>query len=388
MTDAPDSPSPSPPIGLVGSKPEALYQAVLEMAVDGIITIDGKGVILSFNHAAERIFGYDSNDIIGQKVNVLMPEPYRSQHDNYIRRYRVTREPRIIGIGREVIGRRRDGSTFPMDLAVSQVNLPDHVIYTSIVRDLTERRRVETLAEVGRIASGLAHEIGTPMNIILGYAERLRARLDAAAPSGTDPAASLANLERTTKRVGEGLTVIIEQVERVSRLMDSLLSYARRPPLQRRPIELSTVVKSVMAILGERLRDQNVRADVDFSETTPSLEADKDRLEQVVLNLAINAIDAMPGGGVLGIEVRGLKEPPRVELVVSDTGTGIPTEQLPHIFEPFVTTKPTGKGTGLGLSVVRSIIREHGGSIAVHSEVGQGTRFVLELPAREQASPI
>ena len=363
---------------------EALYRSLLELAADGILTIDRQGIVVSFNRAAERIFGYVEAEIVGRNVKELMPEPYRGQHDQYIRRYQATGEARVIGIGREVVGRRKDGSTFPMDLSVSEVVVPGAHRYLGIIRDLTERRRFETLADVGRIASGLAHEIGTPMNIILGYAERLRNRVTALdGLQELDAAAPIAVTAGVARRIGDGLGVIIEQVERVSRLMASLLSYARRPPMERRPTVLEPIVRSVMSVLGDRLRDRKVTPHLELDSGAPTLEADADRLEQVLLNLAANAIDAMPDGGRLTIALRGLSDPARLELVVTDTGTGIPADQLAAIFEPFVTTKAPGKGTGLGLAVVRSIVREHGGSIRVSSEVGQGTAFVIELPAQD-----
>lgn len=342
----------------------ARLEAVLNLAVDGIITIDERGNIETFNRAAEGIFGYAAEEVVGKRINMLMPEPYRSNHDRYMQRYHDTGERRIIGIGREVVGRRKDGSTFPMDLAVSQVELPGRRLYTGIVRDLTRQRRVETLAEVGRIASGLAHEIGTPMNIILGYAERLRQK-------SSEP------------KITAGLEVIIAQVERVSRLMDALLSYARRPALERRPMAFEPVARSVFAILGDRLRESAIRARLVVHPTAPLIEADKDRIEQVVLNLVVNAIDAMPSGGELVVSAEGLESPLRLRITISDTGVGIPVGQLAAIFEPFVTTKPTGKGTGLGLAVVGSIVREHGGTVQVESEVGLGTTFRIELPAQE-----
>jgi PAS domain S-box-containing protein len=352
----------------------ARYQAIVDMAVDAIITIDERGIIDSVNRAAERLFGYRSQELLGRNVSVLMPPPYRQEHDGYIARYLETSQPHIIGIGREVVAQRKDGSLFPVELAVSEVPVAGRRLFTGSLRDLTQRRRAEVLAQIGTLASGLAHEIGTPMNVILARAELLKERL----------------LDGQSAR---HLDIINQQVERVSKLMNQLLALSRPHELERRSTDLNRVVQEVIEALQERLGRRRIALELGLDPVLPRAELDPNQMLQLALNLTINAIDAMSGGGSLRLatrhgrgEVEG-RAIEFVELEVRDTGCGIPAEHLLHIFTPFFTTKEPGHGTGLGLSVVQGIVRDHAGETRVESEPGRGTSFRVRLPVSAGTRP-
>ena len=235
-----------------------------------------------------------------------------------------------------------------------------------MLRDVSERkrlqdqlRRTERVAELGTLASGMAHEIGTPMNVILGRAEYLMDRV-------------------TEEPIKRGLRTIITQVERITKVMNQLLSFARRKAPQRIPLDLRTVIEDGMEMFQERLASNQIRIKMEMAEPCPMVLADADQMSQVLLNLVMNALHAMPEGGTLrvGLEL----ERPMVKLTIVDTGHGIPPEAIGNIYDPFFTTKEFGKGTGLGLTVVKGIIEEHQGTIVVESEEGKGTRFTVLLP--------
>jgi signal transduction histidine kinase len=265
-----------------------------------------------------------------------------------------------------VMGLRSNGEEFPIEAAISHNALEGKKFYTVILRDITDRkkleeqlRKTERIAELGTLASGMAHEIGTPMNVILGRAEYLMDRVK----------------DEPTKK---GLQTIIAQVERITRVMNQLLAFARRKPPERGPQQLQDIVENGLELFRERLEKGRVTVDMAVDNACPKVLADGDQMSQVFINLVVNALHAMPDGGSLRIRLgqdRGM-----VKLTVGDTGHGIPSEALPRIFEPFFTTKEFGKGTGLGLTVVKGIIDEHQGTIAVDSEEGKGTRFTIVLP--------
>lgn len=223
-------------------------------------------------------------------------------------------------------------------------------------------RHAERLAELGTLASGMAHEIGSPMNVILGRAEYLMQRTQ-------EPA------------MKKGLEIIIAQVERITKIMNQLLTFARRRPMARQPMDIRKTIEDSLEVVQERFRRHNIHIETDFEDPLPLVYADPDQMSQVLLNLVINAVHAMPDGGTLrlGLGLAG----GQARMTVADTGHGISKEDLPKIFDPFFTTKEAGKGTGLGLTVVHGIVQEHGGSIAVESEPGRGTTFTLTLPIHQ-----
>ena len=230
-------------------------------------------------------------------------------------------------------------------------------------KELEEQlRKTEQLAELGTLASGMAHEIGTPMNVILGRAEFLMRK----------------TADDSTRK---GLETIVTQVERITKIMNQLLSFARKRPLQRRPIDLSVTIKDILDVVQELLKKNKIQMEIDFDNNKRKVFADPDKMSQVLLNLVFNAVHAMSNGGTLRIGLQDSGN--QIQLTVADTGCGIPQSYLSKVFDPFFTTKDIGEGTGLGLTVVHGIIQEHKGSISVKSEPEKGTKFVISLPIHE-----
>jgi PAS domain S-box-containing protein len=360
----------------------ARLQALVETAVDGVILIDARGSVIMFNPACERLFGYTSDEVIGRNVKMLMPEPFRVEHDGYLGNYLRTRDPKVIGIGREALGLRKDGSTFPMDLSVGEARQEGESIFVGILHDLTSRKRTEEqlaqaqkMETVGQLSGGIAHDFNNLLTVILGNAEALGIRLKA----------------REDLRL---LTdTIMAAAERGAELTQRLLAFSRRQVLQPSIIDTNALVGGMQALLKRTLRE-----DVDLrvvATPAPVLAmADPAQLESAVLNLALNAQDAMPGGGTLtlmtaeveldpnslgpGIEAR----PGRYVMVcVTDNGSGMSAETIDRAFEPFFTTKEVGKGSGLGLSMVYGFVKQSNGHVSIYSELGLGTSVRLYLPA-------
>lgn len=346
---------------------EAQLRHIVESAMDAIITVDAEQRIVLINPAAQRMFRCSAKDALGSPVDRFIPERFRRAHQGHVETFGRTRVTnRRMGMLGSVIGQRADGDEFPAEASISQFDTPTGKFYTVILRDISERRRIEEqlrqterLAELGTLASGMAHEVGTPMNVILGRAEYLMRRTQ----------------EEQTRK---GLETIVAQVERITKIMNQLLTFARRRPSERRAMDLRRIIEDCLEVLSERLARDHVQADIAIPSDLPPVHADPDLMSQVFLNLFINALHAMPNGGTLRVE--GQRSNDQITLNVVDTGEGIPREHLLKIFDPFFTTKEVGKGTGLGLTVVHGIVQEHGGTIAVSSQPGHGTVFTLTLP--------
>jgi PAS domain S-box-containing protein len=487
---------------------EARSTAILQTAVCGIITIDERGLIESFNPAAERLFGYRTDEVIGQNVSILMPSPYREEHDGYLARYCQTREPHIIGIGREVRARRQDGTTFPIALAVSEVHLDSRRLFTGIVHDLTarvqaeealaqlnhrhqrildsagegiygidlegrttfvnpaaarmlrwaveellgqpmhdlvchttrdgtpcshdacpilvscrdgavrhvpedvfwrkdgtsflveyvstpmrehdtlvgaviifkditERRRIERemqradrLALVGQLASGLAHEIGTPLNIIAGNAELLGMDLR---DRGLDTAE---------------VDAIMQHADRITRLIQQLLTFARAQAQAMAHLAVQDPLANVLSLLETRFKRQNIAVRLEVPGTLPRIAGRAEQLEQVFLNVLVNAWHAMPDGGTLTIAAAATPDR-TVRLRFVDTGVGMSAEVLARACEPFYSTKGE-HGTGLGLAICQQILDSHQGTLQLASTPGKGTTVIVELPQADlpELSPL
>jgi PAS domain S-box-containing protein len=345
---------------------------IFDSAVDGIIAIDQAGIVLEVNASVERIFGYPAEEVLGQNVDMLMPPPFREDHASYLERYLETGKKRIIGIGREVRGRRRDGDSFPLYLAVSEGYLEHQRVFTAFIRDLgqlrdTEERarRAEQLAEVSTISAGIAHDVGTPMTTILGYAELVQKTVKD---------------DKNRERAGH----IVDQVRRVKDLLRTLLDIARPQSALPEAISLVEVLDHSLGFFREKLKGRGIVVETNYS-PVPKIVAERDRLEQVFLNLIVNAVDAMASGGTLTVQLSRFS-PELLEVCIADTGCGIEPAVLDHIFEPFYTTKERGKGTGLGLLVSQRIIHDHGGKITASSEPDVGTQITIRLPIEAETS--
>ncbi|MCS6896331.1 MAG: PAS domain S-box protein [Nitrospira sp.] len=343
----------------------AFIEAVLETAAALVVVLDREGRILRFNRACELATGYSSEEVTGKTVwsFLLAPEEAESAKSAFdsLVKGALRNEHEHDWVGKD--GRRRR-IAWTNTVMTDSSGRVDYIVATGI--DVTELkqiqeqlRRTERIAELGTLASGMAHEIGTPMNVILGRAEYMMDRVN-------------------DEAIKKGLKTIIAQVERITRVMNQLLAFARRKPPERRLLQLKDIIEDGMELFRERLDRNRVAVELVMDDRCPSVMADADQMSQVFINLVANAIHAMPQGGTLRIELA--QDPTRVTLTVSDTGHGIPPELLPKIFDPFFTTKEFGKGTGLGLTVVKGIIEEHQGTIAVESKEGQGTAFTISLP--------
>jgi PAS domain S-box-containing protein len=359
--------------------------ALVRSAVDGIVTIDENGIVHSFNPAAERMFGWAAHEVIGRNVSMLMPSPYREQHDRYVERYLVEGRPRIIGIGRELEGVTRQGRTFPMHLAVSELSIGGRRMFAGFVRDMTERKQLEEqflhsqkMEAVGALTSGVAHDFGNLLMGITGCANIALGKLDSDHP------------------IARYLRELSEAAKRGTGLIRQLMSFSRKQAPTLVPLALHAVIDGCTGLLRRLVGD-----DIDIeirSVASPAVVADAGQLEQVLVNLVVNARDAMPAGGRItisteelavderGAEARGLSVAGRyVALAVADTGHGMDESTRLRVFEPFFTTKEVGKGTGLGLATVYAIVQQLRGSIGVQSEPGRGTTFTMLLPAHEGA---
>lgn len=349
---------------------ELQLSSIVRSAMDAIITTDEEQQVVQFNEAAEKMFRCSAEEAIGQPIGRFIPQRFRDAHRGHVEKFgRSGTTNRRMGTLGTITGLRGDGEEFPAEASISQITADGTKYFTVILRDISERYRIEQqlrqterLAEMGTLASGMAHEIGTPMNVIQGRAEQLMRRTQ----------------EETTKK---GLETIVAQVERITKIMNQLLTFARRKPSERRRINLGQTLDDCLEVLQERLRRIRVRVESRYETLLHPVHvhADPDQMSQVFLNLFINAIHAMPDGGTLRISLE--RGDGHARAVIADTGHGIPKEDLPKIFHPFFTTKEAGQGTGLGLTVVHGIIQEHGGTITVESEPGTGTTFTVTLPA-------
>jgi PAS domain S-box-containing protein len=356
---------------------EARLRAILGSAVDGIIAIDESGAIQSLNPAAERLFGYSEAEILGRNVSLLMPPPYRDEHDGYLASYLRTSRARIIGIGREVEARRKNGEVFPIHLSVGEARLGRRRIFTGIIHDLTLRNRLqEQLAQsqkmeaVGRLAGGVAHDFNNVLQTILTRCDAMQRQLPGRHP-----------LRRQVVEIRKA-------GRRAAALTRQLLALSRTQVLNPRVVDLNAVLRDTADMLR-----RSIGEDIDFRmDLHPELEpvrVDPDQMVQVVLNLVVNARDAMPRGGTVAIETRnvhgdsgeaaGGEHDPGVVLTVRDDGSGMDERTRARIFEPYFTTKGE-KGTGLGLSTVYGIVQQSGGFIRVESRIGQGSVFSVHLP--------
>jgi two-component system, LuxR family, sensor kinase FixL len=357
---------------------ESRLRSILDTIPDAIIVIDERGIVQSFSQAAERLFGHSEAEVVGQNVDMLMPSPYREAHDGYLRRYRETGERRIIGIGRVVVGLRKDGSTFPMELEVGEFNAGGARFFTGFVRDLTEqqaaKRRVEDLqaellhasrlSVMGQMASTIAHELNQPLTAVISYLETGRMLLEA----GSAPPERLDDLMRRA----------VAQSERAGDVIQRLRQFARKGEADRRAESLNALVEEALAIalLGARQSGVHVTLDLD-SNMAPVL-VDGVQVQQVVLNLVRNAVEAMQT-----VERRELQIATRfagntAEITVADTGPGIAPELAERLFQPFATTKKTGMG--LGLSISRDIVEAHDGELSAAPRPSGGTVFRVSLP--------
>ncbi|HXP04900.1 MAG TPA: PAS domain S-box protein [Stellaceae bacterium] len=364
---------------------ELRWRSILDTVPDAIIVIDAHGAVESFSPAAERLFGYAAGEVVGNNVKMLMPSPYREAHDDYLARFASTGERRIIGIGRIVVGRRKDGGTFPMQLAVGEFASPSGNFFTGFVRDLTERqvseRRIEDLqtellhasrlSVMGQMASTMAHELNQPLTAVTNYLEAGRHLMStgAAAP----------------ERIADLMEKAVTQAQRAGEVIRQLRQFVSKGETERRTQNLNQLVEEALALALIGARQSGVLVSLELDRELPPVLVDPVQIQQVVLNLVRNAVEAMEEveRRELTISTRPVGE--KIETSVADSGPGIAPELANRLFQPFVTTKKTGMG--LGLSICREIIEAHHGHLTFSPRPGGGTIFLLTLPKTSQDEP-
>jgi PAS domain S-box-containing protein len=348
----------------------ARLNAILDTAADGVITINAQGDIESFNPAAERMFGWRKEEVVGKNVSLLMPQPEKDEHDRYLVDYLRTGRKKIIGVGREVSGLRKDGSQFPMDLAVSEVRRRDRRFFTGMVRDITERKRAEQdrrLAAVGQMLSAIAHESRNSLQRIQACLEMLRLDFE----DNPEAARQLDGIERAS--------------DNLTRLFEELREFAAPLNLQREACDLGEIWRIAWANLAHMRRDRQAELRESGHGTDLRLEADGFRLEQVFRNMMENSLAACQDP--VEIDIVCSEElhqgAPSVCIHIRDNGPGLSEEQKRRLFDAFYTTK--AKGTGLGMAISRRIVEAHGGRIAVGEDCTRGAEFRLVLPRMKPA---
>jgi len=358
----------------------AHLQSILDSIPDAMVVINERGLIQSFSSAAERLFGLSAAEVLGKNVKILMPSPYREDHDSYIERYLRTGERRIIGIGRVVVGLRADGSTFPMELAVGEMHVREQRFFTGFIRDLTERQQTEArlqelqselvhmsrLTAMGEMASALAHELNQPLAAIANYMKGSRRLLE----NRQDQSLSV---------LRDAMEKAADQALRAGDIIRRLRDFVSRGESERRVEDVKKLIEEASALALVGAKDKGVRVRFAFAPRLNYVLADKVQVQQVLLNLIRNAIDAMETAPTRELVVATSPAPDNmVEISVADTGGGIAPEIADQLFQPFVTTK--SHGMGVGLSISRTIIESHGGSIAPRPNPGGGTIFTFTLP--------
>lgn len=394
---------------------QAWADAILNTAADGIISIDDEGIMLSFNQAAGKIFGYSAAEALGQNVSLLMPAPFRDEHDAHLARYCQTRVRHAIGSHREVTARHKDGTTFPVELGVSELSTDDGSVFIGTLRDVTARKTLEgqlvqaqKLESIGQLAAGVAHEINTPIQFIgdntrflEGAFNDLRTLLticrDLVATTnedGPDPelvvqartAAETADVEYLSEEIPNAIRQTLDGVARVSQIVAAMKDFSHPGSKEKQAVNLNRAIQSTVTVSRNEWK-YVADLETELDPNLPLVPCLAGELNQVVLNMIVNAAQAIAEAkkanpetvGKITVATRHVAD--WVEIRISDTGTGIPEEIRPKIFDPFFTTKDVGKGSGQGLAIAHTLIKDkHGGAIQVESKVGVGSTFIIKLP--------
>ncbi|GLQ22495.1 hypothetical protein GCM10007853_03690 [Algimonas ampicilliniresistens] len=360
----------------------AILESILATIVDAVVVIDQIGRIRLFNPASQTMFGYSEDEILGKNVNILMPEPYRSEHDSHIARHQRTGENHIIGIGRELKGRRKSGEIFPLQLSVGENRFPDSLGYVGIIRDLTKSReytqRLETLemnhAHLARImaanqlGTAIAHELNQPLAALVNYME-----------------AGLTFMETNHAKSGDPLTDIMskasDEAHKASRILARLRQFVERGDVTRSEVDVEQACDAALSLVMPSFRNLHITVARHCPPELPTVLASGVQVEQVLVNLIRNAFEAMAemeDDAPKRITLSGECLEDMVRVCVSDTGPGMDDEKLLRIFEPLYSTK--SNGLGIGLSLCRDLICSHGGTLDAERNASGGMSFAFTLP--------
>ncbi len=363
---------------------EAELREAIDTAVDGMIVIDRAGTVVLYSAACERLFGYAVEEVLGRNVSMLMPSPDRENHDGYLRNYLQTGVARIIGIGRDVTGCRKDGSTFPMRLSVGEVSRSrTGLLFVGTIHDLTEKRRararidelqndllrVSRASALGTMGSALAHELNQPLSAIAGFVEASAALLDQ-------------DEVRVPDKLREFMDKAVDQTHRAGSVIRQLRELTRRSESEHSLEDVNVLIEEAcgLATLGTKTEDVDVI--LKLSPNLPAVLVDSVQIQQIVLNLVRNSIEALAGCATRRIVIATASLGDCIEIVVSDTGPGLPASIKDRLFEPFISTK--SGGTGIGLNICRTIAENHGGGISFRTETGKGTAFRVTIPVSDE----
>ena len=373
----------SEPVTILG---EDRLRRVIDTALDGMIVIDSSGIVLLYNAACERLFGYSAKEVLGNNVKLLMTPSNRNNHDTYIQNYLRSGTAKIIGIGRDVTGRRKDGSTVPIRLSVGELRGDDDApLFIGTLHDLTEalraRARIEELqselmqvaraSAVGEMGSTLAHELTQPLSAVVGFVEASATLLDQS--DGEIPA-----------RVREYMDQAVAQALRAGAVVRLLREFTGKGDPERSVEDINAVVEEICELATLGTATDEIDLELNLAADLPPVLIDHVQIQQVVLNLVRNSIDALRDCETRSITVATVPQGNMVEVVVSDKGPGLPSEVRERVFEPFVSTKPDG--IGIGLSICRTIVEAHDGKIAVDTGTKSGTEFRFSVPVFDESS--
>lgn len=362
---------------------EALYLSkmqhfmnILQNSADGIILFDENEIVTLWNKGAEQIYGYTSEEMIGRDCNILLPKHLREKNElEYIYEQMDTKG---FLTGYETERKTKDGRKIIVSISKSPCydSSGKYIGSSSIVRDITESKKIqeqlqksEKLASIGQLMAGIGHEIGTPLNVISGCAEYLLLLMDE-------------NDEKRTE-----LKTIISETERITKLIQQILDYTRKKKPEFKKADINNIIKKVLNLIERQFEKSNIKVTAKYDKKLPKILCDDSQVQQVFLNILMNAWQAIKNDGEIIVETKISKKNNRyenVDIYFTDTGGGMSSNIIEHIFEPFFSTKETGKGTGLGLSICKQIVQDHEGCIIVKSQEGKGSTFIVRLPITDE----
>ncbi len=389
----------------IAQERESRIRAVVDNVGDAIVTIDEEGIIESFSPAAEKIFGYFTPEVVGRNIKILMPEPHQSRHDSYIKNYLDTGIPKIIGFRREEEGIRKDGTVFPLDIAINEVRLEDRRIFIGTIRDITATKKAEDGLKQSHHDLQMAHqELKQSLARVQEAHQSLAAAEKLAGIGGLTEGvcnevlnilnAISSNIKKLLKKSGDSdffasLDKTRQEAQKIEKIIQSLLKFSSEEGVKITAVRIWEELDSVLTLVEHHMTSDDIKVVREFDPDLPKLTVNPDEMRQVFLYIIDNARHAMPHGGTLVASTGQVTKngSSHIRIKIADTGTGIKKADLEKIFEAFFSSKPEGKGTGMGLSLCRTLIQNHGGTIDVDSEWGKGTTFIIDLPLQYDRKP-